>query len=217
MRHAAERGAKPWHADRRSPRFPPMPTTPHPNPPRRTPRSGNAPARGRAFRAADGRTFRLRAIHPSDVPALQRAFARLTPEQIRNRTFHHMNELSTEAATRLANVAPAQGAAYVVVDGEGEIRGETRFYVDAGNPSAEFAVIVDPNLLGIGIGRALMRRLVSEARRRGLRELWGSVLAENALMLDFSQRLGASRETAADEPGIVRVRFDLSRELPRYR
>lgn len=128
-----------------------------------------------------------------------------------------MNELSTEAATRLANVSPTHGAAYVVVDDAGEIRGEARFYIDAEKPSAEFAVIVDPTLLGMGIGRALMRRLISDAKRRGLRELWGSVLAENALMLDFSQRLGASRETMQDEPGIVRVRFDLSRPLPRYR
>jgi hypothetical protein len=81
-------------------------TTPTPNPPRPTPRHRGTPARGRAFRAADGRAFRLRAIHPGDVPALQRAFARLTPEQIRHRTFHHMNELTTDAATRLANVAP---------------------------------------------------------------------------------------------------------------
>jgi acetyltransferase len=78
-------------------------------------------------------------------------------------------------------------------------------------------VIVDPTLLGLGIGRALMRRLVGDARRRGLSELWGSVLAENALMLDFSQRLGAARESMADEPGVVRVRFDLSRRLPGYR
>lgn len=190
-------------------------TTPTPNPPRRTPRPGDAPARGRAFRAADGRAFRLRAIHPSDVPALQRAFARLTPEQVRHRTFHHMNELTTDAATRLANVAPAHGAAYVVVDGDGEIRGEARFYVDREKPSGEFALIVDPALLGIGIGRSLMRRLVSEARRRGLLELWGSVLAENALMLDFSQRLGAARESMMDEPGVVRVRFDLARPLRR--
>jgi len=194
-----------------------MSKTPTPDPPRRTPLHRGAPARGRAFRAADGRAFRLRAIHPNDVPALQRAFARLTSEQVRHRTFHHMNELSTDAATRLANVAPAHGAAYVVVDGEGEIRGEARFYLDAERTGAEFALVVDPGLLGIGIGRALMRRLISEARHRGLHELWGSVLAENALMLDFSQRLGASRETMPDEPGIVRVRFDLSLPLARRR
>lgn len=216
MRQAGGAGAKRGMLAA-GPRFPAMPKTPTPKPLHRTPRHREEPARGRAFRALDGRTFRLRAIHPSDVPALQRAFARLTPEQVRHRTFHYMNELSTDAATRLANVPARHGVAYVVVDAQAEIRGEARFYIDAERPSAEFALVVDPELLGIGIGRALMRRLIGEARRRGLRELWGSVLAENALMLDFSQRLGATRETMADEPGIVRVRFDLSRPLSRRR
>ncbi|MBZ0223998.1 MAG: N-acetyltransferase [Dokdonella sp.] len=173
------------------------------------------PSRGRAFRAASGSVFRLRAIHPGDVAALQRAFARLTPEQVRQRTFHRMNELTTEAATRFAKVDPAQGVAFVVVDEEGEIRGEARFHFDSNPTSAEFAVITDPALAGQGLGRELMKRLVGEARKRGLRELWGTVLAQNTQMLEFSRRLGASRALVADEPDVVRVRFDLSRRLRR--
>jgi acetyltransferase len=157
----------------------------------------------------DGRRLRLRPIRPDDVAALQRGFARLTPEQVRQRTFHRMNELSAEAAHRLANVDPLTAAAYVVVDDEGELHGEARLHVESGGDIAEFALIVDPEMLGIGIGSALMRRLFEEARRRGLRELWGTVLAQNALMLELAQRLGARRETIAGEPDVVRVRFDL--------
>ncbi len=186
-----------------------MPTPPASAASRHAPRRSATPARGRAFRVADGRQFRLRAIHPSDVDRLQRAFARLTPEQVRQRTFHRMNALSTEAATRLAQVNPAQGAAFVVVDDEGEIRGEARYYVDPEHPSAEFAVVVDPTLFGLGIGGALMRRLFSSARRRGLTQLWGSVLPQNTQMLDFARNLGARRESIADEPDLVRVRFAL--------
>ena len=184
-----------------------------PSPPAKLPRQPRVVARGRAFRASDGATYRLRAIHPGDVSALQRAFQRLDPEQVRQRTFHRMNELSLEAATRFATVDPALGVAYVVVDGAGEIRGEARFFDDAAGGGAEFAVITDPALAGRGLGRALMKRLVAAARRRGLDHLWGTVLAQNTQMLEFSRRLGATRETIADEPGVVRVRFDLSRRL----
>ncbi|MBX3699622.1 MAG: N-acetyltransferase [Dokdonella sp.] len=183
-----------------------------PRPPAATRRS---PTRGRAFRARDGRLYRLRAIHPSDVPALQRAFQRLDPEQVRQRTFHRINELSLEAATRFATVDPAVGAAYVVLDEDGEIRGEARFFVDAVGSGAEFAVITDPTLAGHGLGRALMHRLVREARQRGVASLWGTVLAQNTQMLEFSRRLGATREASEDEPGVVRVRFDLSHRLRR--
>jgi acetyltransferase len=54
-----------------------------------------------------------------------------------------------------------------------------------------------------------MRRLFEEARLRGLREMWGTVLAQNALMLELAHRLGAQREAVAGEPDVVRVRFDL--------
>ncbi|HEU4665986.1 MAG TPA: GNAT family N-acetyltransferase [Dokdonella sp.] len=172
--------------------------------------------RGRAFRTADGRVLRVRPVRADDIDALKRGFARLTPEQVRQRVFHRMTELSEQAAHNLVHFDPTTTAAFVVVDDDGEIRGEARMHVDPGGRSAEFAVVVDPALLGIGIGRALMRRLVSEGRRRGLSELWGSVLAENAHMLDFSRRLGAQREAVPGEADLVRVRFDLRRPLPAY-
>ena len=119
-----------------------------------------------------------------------------------------MNELSDEAAQRLVQFDANTAAAYVVVDDDGELHGEARLHETTPGESAEFALIVDPQMLGIGVGRALMRRLLQEARRRGLRELWGTVLAGNSLMLDFARRLGARRETVAGEPDLVRVRFE---------
>lgn len=172
--------------------------------------------RGRAFRTADGRVLRVRPVRVDDTEALKRGFARLTPEQVRQRVFHRMTELSEQAAHNLVHFDPAMTAAFVVVDEDGEIRGEARMHVDPGGQSAEFAVVVDPTMVGVGIGRALMQRLVSEGRRRGLMELWGSVLADNALMLDFSRRLGAQREAVPGEADLVRVRFDLRRPLRSY-
>ena len=54
-----------------------------------------------------------------------------------------------------------------------------------------------------------MQRLLDEARRRGLVDLWGAVLTENVNMLDLAQHLGATREAVPGEPGLVHVRFDL--------
>jgi acetyltransferase len=165
--------------------------------------------RGRALTTADGTRLRLRPVQPDDAPALQRGFARLTPEQVRQRTFHRMNELSAEAAHRLANIDPATTAAYVVVDDPGENHRAARQHVEGDEGAAELALVVDPQKLGVGIGTALMRRLFEEARLRGLREMWGTVLAQNALMLELAHRLGAQREAVAGEPDVVRVRFDL--------
>lgn len=180
-------------------------------PPRREQRfaASRANSKGQPFQTLNGRTLWLRPVRPDDVDALQRGFARLTPEQIRLRVFHRMNELSPQMLHLLANVDPAKGAAYVAVDAGGEIRGEGRLYVDHTLDSAEFALIVDPSLTGQGVGRTLLLRLIAESRRRGLRELWGLVLAENSAMLDLAERVGAERTAVPGELDTVRVRFDL--------
>lgn len=148
-------------------------------------------AGGQPLTTSNGRHFTLRPIRGDDVAALLRAFARLTPEQIRLRVFHPMSALSIEAAERLCHLDAATAAAFVVVDAGGEIRGDARLYVQADNVSTEFALIVDAALTGIGIGRALLQRLLEESRHRGLCELWGLVLGENTTMLELARRLGA--------------------------
>ena len=184
-------------------------------PPRRAERVPARPAPNEAtiekFRAEDGAPLVLRPIRPDDADALRRAFARLTPDQVRLRLFHRMNELTEEAAERMTSVDPATTIAYVVVDVDDEIRAEARLHIDAVTDSAEFAVAVDPAFTNQGIGWRLMQRLLVEARRRELHELWGDVLAENQTMLDFAKALGADRQFRADDPGITRVSFDLKR------
>jgi acetyltransferase len=189
----------------RSATRPPWRVTRSPAPPDTT------PAAAEPFTTDDGRALVLRPIRPDDADALRRAFLRLTPEQVRLRLFHRMNELSEEAAERMTTVDPTTTIAYVVVDNEDEIRAEARLHIDPVTESAEFAVAVDPAFTHQGIGWRRMQRLIVEARRRGLYELWGDVLAENQTMLDFAKALGAERQSRADDPGITRVSFDLKR------
>jgi N-acetylglutamate synthase-like GNAT family acetyltransferase len=181
------------------------------------PRGAHAPApvktkraKGETFTTPDGRRLSLRAIAPGDAEALRRGFARLTPEQARLRTFHRIAELSPEMTERLTNVDPATTTALVVVDADGEIRGDARLHVDATTDSAEFGIAVDPDYTNQGIGWRLMQRLFEDAKRRGLYELWGDVLAENHTMLDFAKAVGAERHPLENEPGVIRVTFRIA-------
>ncbi|MGH8173085.1 MAG: GNAT family N-acetyltransferase [Rhodanobacteraceae bacterium] len=167
------------------------------------------PGASEPFTTADGRALVLRPIRSGDAEALRRAFSRLTPEQVRLRLFHRMNELSEEAAERMTHVDPATTIAYVVVDADNEVRAEARVHIDPVTEAAEFAIAVDPEFTHQGIGRRLLQRLIADSRRRGLYELWGDVLAENQAMLDFAKVLGAERHSRADEPGLTRVSFQL--------
>lgn len=183
-------------------------------PPSRTPAQPPVPRDpGTAFLTRDGQPVRLRPIHEDDVEALRRAFARLTPEQVRLRVFHALTDLPLPAARALCRVDPARCAAFVVTDEDGgEIRGEARVHFDAVTEAAEFAIAIDPAFVGRGVGHALMTRLIATARERGMREVWGDVLVENAPMLDLAERLGFTRRTVAGDPGLLRLSLMLEPE-----
>jgi RimJ/RimL family protein N-acetyltransferase len=190
-----------------------MPSTPYRSatrPPKRDTRAVRAHDDGVALTTRDGLQLTLRPIRAGDADALRRGFARLTPEQVRLRTFHRQNELTPAAAERLVRIDPETTSAFVAVDADGEIRGEARLHADAVDESGEFGVTVDPSFTGRGIGRALLSRLLDDARRRGLRTIWGDVLTDNAAMLDFVKRIGAKREFVPEEPGLMRVSFDVT-------
>ena len=58
---------------------------------------------------------------------------------------------------------------------------------------------------------ALMTKLIEEARRRGLKEMEGFVLTQNAPMLRLAKRLGFSVEYAPGEASVRICRMTLDR------
>ncbi len=162
----------------------------------------------------DGRAFLLRPVRPEDEPALLRLVDRLTPEDIRLRFFAPMKHLSHKMAARLTQIDYDREMALVAVDQSagtdgGELRGVVRISADPDNVRAEYAVVVQSDMKGMGLGSLLMRKILDHARTRGLSEIFGEVLRENTGMLALCQRLGFTRQEHPDEPSIVEVRLTL--------
>ena len=163
---------------------------------------------------ADGRILVLRHIHAGDVVPLQRGFARLSPEEVRMRFLHPLTELPHDFAVRLCDLDPSTSVAFVFIDppqtAEREIRGVTRAYIDPTTLSAEFAIVVQRQYTGQGLGTRLMRCLIDECRRRGAVEIWGDVLLENDAMLRLAEHLGFHRYFQIGDPGVVQMRLALA-------
>jgi GNAT superfamily N-acetyltransferase len=161
----------------------------------------------------DGRILLLREIYAGDVLALQRGFARLSPEEVRMRFLHPLTELPHEFAVRLTDLDPATSVAFVFIDlpdePEREIRGVARAYVDPTTLSAEFAIVVQHQYTGQGLGKRLMKHLIATCRARGAIEVWGDVLLENSTMLRLCEELGFTRHSTVGDPGIVQMRLTL--------
>jgi acetyltransferase len=145
---------------------------------------------------------------------LQKSFEQLTPEQVRLRFFVPMKELGHSLAARLTQIDYNREMALILTEpgipGTTEIFGVVRIAADPDNERAEYAVVVPENMTGQGLGALLMRQIIDYSRSRGIREVWGDVLRENAAMLGLVRKLGFRVKDDPDDPSLVRVSLDLT-------
>jgi acetyltransferase len=154
---------------------------------------------------------RLRPVRPEDEPAFVRAFARLSPRTVRLRFFAPLKEMSHALAARLTQIDYEREMALLLTDadGAGDILGVVRLMADPDNSRAEFAIVVRDDMAGQGLGTLLMQKIVAYGRGRGIREIFGDVLAENETMLDLCRRLGFAVAPAAAD-GVRRATLSLA-------
>lgn len=164
----------------------------------------------------DGRTLLLRPVVPEDERALQRAFSKLSPEEIRLRFFAPMKTLSHVTAARFTQIDYDREMALILTDegipGTTELYGVVSITTDPDNETAEYSVLVRGDMTGMGLGIVLMRRIIDYARSRGTRRIFGDVLKENRTMLKLTDVLGFRRENVDDDPNLVRVVLELTEE-----
>ncbi len=155
-----------------------------------------------------GRRFTLRPIRPEDADAHATMFSRLTPEDIRFRFFSAMRALSAEQISRMTDVDYGREMAMIAVDDAGNTAGVARLVRnDTDGATAEFAVVVEPAVKGLGLASALMRAIIAWGKAQGVAEINGQILADNAPMLAFIKRLGFTIARIPGEPDIVEARL----------
>jgi acetyltransferase len=141
----------------------------------------------------NGRVVHVRAIVPSDEEEILQAFERLGSQSRYMRFMHTVREANRKRLREALCSFPEKGlaiAATVPAEDGIDIVGTATFILDPGGQSCEFAISITDAWGGAGLGSALMTALIEAARRRGLREMAGFVLAENQPMLRLAQRLG---------------------------
>jgi RimJ/RimL family protein N-acetyltransferase len=164
----------------------------------------------------DGREIRLRPIAPEDAEPIRAGFSLLSPDEVRSRYLHAMNELSEDYLHALTHPQPGRDFVLVLAEplppGEALIGAVARLSVQPGTRNAEFAILVSRFLSGQGLGRLLLKKLIEHAKRRRLQELQGDVLEDNIPMLKLAQSLGFHRETG-EASGSARIRLPLRGSL----
>lgn len=160
-----------------------------------------------------GRVLLLRPVLPEDEPAFQDLFTRMTPEDVRMRFFAPKKALTHPLAARMTQIDYDREMALVLAEpgrpGKSCIFGAVHVSADPDNERAEYAIMLQRDMVGLGLGPMLMRRIIDYGRKRGLKEIFGEVLRENKPMLKVCDLLKFQKTTSLDDPGTIEVRLQL--------
>ena len=158
-----------------------------------------------------GRTLLLRPIRPEDRAKHEAFIARNTPADMHARFFRMVRELPASELARFTQIDYEREMAFIAVgedeNGEEETLGVARAHADPDNTEAEFAIIVRSDLKGLGVGAALLTKLIAYCRSRGTRRLIGEAFTDNDRMLRLARDCGFAITGRHD--GIVDLQLDL--------
>lgn len=163
-----------------------------------------------------GHVARLRPLVPGDARAEQRFFNGLSLDSRHQRFHFGLHELSPSLLKLLTEVDQRLHRAWVVelaTPAGPVVIADARYVCDPEQPTvAEFALAVADDWQGRGLGRRLVAHLIAEARRHGVRELFGDVLAENRRMLALMREIGMKLRPHPDGAMLVRAVLAMATE-----
>ena len=163
---------------------------------------------------SDGTPLTMRPIEVTDSLALKALLEDLS-SQDRHLRFH--GAINVTSAWRLKHwtqVDPAQSLALVAtasLRGHEVLVADARWVIDGTGCDAEVALLVAAAWRHRGIGARMLAALQQGAAGRGLRQLYGSVLASNRAMLALARGQGLRCSKDPDDRRLLRVSSDLRR------
>ncbi len=165
------------------------------------------------LRLRDGTEITIRPIQPEDAPRELAFVHALSNESRYFRFLDSLRDLSPQMLTHFTHIDYHNHLALVAVTGDDPAAvaqlAVARYVVDADMQGCEFAIVVADAWQGRGLATLLMNALIAAARMRGVRRMYGDVLAANHKMLALTKRLGFAACRHPDDPRIFRVEREL--------
>ena len=168
-----------------------------------------------------GGEYTIRPIHPGDAQMLQTLVQSLSPQSRYYRFVSSMAELPPSMLARFTLIDYDREMALVAIykqrtaTEDGEIHetermvGVSRYVTNPDRTTCEFALVVSDSFNGKGLGSRLMHSIMDVAREKGLAEIEGLVLANNAPMLKLMRSLGFAIKPYEEDPDFKLVTHKL--------
>jgi acetyltransferase len=149
-----------------------------------------------------GNCYVVRPIHPNDAEMLQDFVRRMSPESRYFRFVSTMRELSVKMLARFTLIDYDREMAVVAIlrerkpnedggfDETERIIGVSRYVTNPDLSTCEFSLAIADEFNGQGMGSRMMLSIMDVARGKGLAQIEGLVLTNNAPMLKLMRSLG---------------------------
>jgi acetyltransferase len=152
------------------------------------------PAQYESFQTTSGglKIF-IRPLKPEDAPLFEELFQVLSPNSVRTRFFTPLKKLPPDMLTRFTQIDYDREialAAFDQAENRERIMGVSRVISEPDGEVAEFAVLVGDPWHGKGVGAKLLEMVLRIGKERGIKTVFGTVLAENTGMLALGRKLG---------------------------
>ena len=149
----------------------------------------------------DGKAVILRSITSKDKRIEKELIDGLSIESSRYRFFHVIKEATEEMVEKFCDIDYENEVAIIAeYNSNGRKRnvGVVRLFIDPNLQTGEFAILVADNFQDSGLGTKFMETLIETARKKGLKSIYGIVLADNDKMLtlvkEFDFSIGANSD-----------------------
>ena len=162
---------------------------------------------------ANGQRVTVRPVLPLDAAKFQAFVNGLSNTSRAHRFMGGLRELPLRLLDRLTRIDYRSHMALLAEtlrDGMPIIIAEARYAVDPCSASAELAVAVADEWQGLGLAKALLRRLIGHAAAVGVRRLTGETLASNACIVHLAWTAGFSIMPVPGVAGQLQVSLNIA-------
>jgi acetyltransferase len=164
-----------------------------------------------SFQPIIGQAVTLRPLRPVDADIETAFLTGLSPETRSSRLLGGVIKITREYIAQLTHVDYRRDmaiAATVMLEERETLIGVARYVRDADGAGCEFAIVIADAWQGRGIGRRLLEKLLAVARDRGIRRMYGDVLATNTPMLALAQQVGFALSRSPEDATLTRITLD---------
>jgi len=147
-------------------------------------------------------TVHFRPIKPSDEDGMRRLFYRFSDQGVFYRYFSHVQAMPHVRMQEYTSVDYRQTMSIVGIIADGGIEkiiAEGRYVRFARSPFADVSFIVDEKYQGVGIAPFMLRMLMDNAKKNGIKGFNATILTTNKAMIRVMEKVAPPQSLMMDE------------------